>query len=410
MDPIIRKYSEKKDKKAARRIWTECGWLSDDKKEKEAFDLFISSSPATVFEHAGAAECLVLSTPARLRYLEKDLSYSAITGVTTSRIARNLGAASLTLAQALRQDVEAGAVVSGLGIFEQGFYNRLGYGSGNYEHWLGFDPAWLVALPKPEVPSRFDVSNWKAIHQARLNRRKSHGAVDLLPPEVSRTDMMWLKNSFALGYKKGGRITHCVVMHASELESGPYSVSWMSYQNLRQFRELLAVIRSLGDQVRQIRMREPQEIQMQDFIRKPFQLQSITKSGKYEAGSKAFSYWQMRILQLKPCIAAIKCRDDLQFNLTIEDPIGQFLPKGTGWKGCQGEYTVTFGSKSSIKKGFTAGLDTLTATIGDFTRYWLGVLSAEALNISGKFDGPDDLLKTLDRINPAPTPAPEWDY
>ena len=410
MSGTIRPYSEKKDKKAVHRIWTECGWISDSKDEKASLDLFLASNRSMVYEYRGEAECLVTSTPGKLRYLDADIDYSAITAVTTSRIARNLGAASSTLARVIAQDAKAGAVVSGLGVFEQGFYNRLGFGSGTYVHWIGFDPAWLVPLPKPAVPLRLDRSHWKSIHQSRLRRRKLHGAVDLLPPEISKTEMLELKNTFGLGYKKNGKITHCVIMHADNVEEGPYHVAWMSYENLQQFQELLSLIAGLGDQVRQVRMREPLEIQMQDFIRKPFQLLSLTRKGNFEAGLKAYAYWQMRILDLKRCVAAMSCDGEMKINLVIDDPILQFLPKGTVWKGCKGEYTLSLGVKSSLKKGLTGGLKTLRASIGDFTRFWMGIQSAEVLNISGVFEGSLELLNSLDRIYQIPVPEPDWEY
>ena len=410
MSYTIRNYSINRDRKAVHRIWQECGWLSDDKKEKEAFDLFLSSSNAAVYELGGAAECLVVSTPSHMQYLEQRLDYSAITGVTTSRIARNVGAASKLLAHVLARDAAAGAKVSGLGIFEQGFYNRLGYGSGNYELWIGFDPAWLVALPKARTPERLDITHWRAIHQARLRRRKAHGGLNLLPPEISKSEMLFFKNSFGLGYRRGNKITHCVVMHCRNVENGPYSVSWMAYENYHQFRELLSLISGLGDQVRKVQMREPKGIQIQDFIKKPFQLQSITHKGQYEAGTRADAYWQMRILDLKKCISVMTCADELEFNLVVEDPIEQFLPKESPWKGCGGAYHVSLGEKSAMKKGPNAALETVTASIGDFTRFWVGVQSAEALNVTGRFEAPDALLRKLDRIHVVPQPAPDWDY
>ena len=384
--------------------------MSEDKSEKEAVDVFLSSSRCMVYVMNGQAESIVASTPSKLKYLDTSLPFAAITAVTTSRIARNQGAASKTLARVLAQDAADGAVASGLGVFEQGFYNRLGYGSGNYEHWIGFDPAWLVPMEKPGVPVRLDVTSAKSIHASRLARRKSHGALDLLPVEISKSEMMWIKKSFGLGYKKGGKVTHCVVMNSGSGENGPYSVHWMTYQSFRQFRELLSLIAGLGDQVRLVRMREPREIQMQDFIRKPFQLQSITKGGKYESMTKAEAYWQMRILQLKPCISALSCPEELTFNLRIIDPVESFLPKNSAWRGCGGDYSVTLGQKSSIKKKFTPGIDILTASIGDFTRFWSGVQSAEALNVTGQFDASEKLLAALDRTVMLPAPAPDWDY
>ena len=222
--------------------------------------------------------------------------------------------------------------------------------------------------------------------------------------------MMWSKKSFGLGYKKGGKVTHCVVMTCENAENGPYSILWMTYQNFKQLKELLALIAGLGDQVRLVKMREPREIQMQDFLRKPFQLQNITKSGKYESASRAEAYWQMRILQLKPCISALSCSRELTLNLRVIDPVENYLSKDGPWCGCSGEYTVSLGPKSTIKNRYTSGLETLTASIGDFTRFWSGVQSAEALNVTGTFDASEELLSSLDKTVSLPQPAPDWDY
>lgn len=410
MKDNIRTYSAEKDKKAVQRVWKECGWMGEEKKEAEVLDIFLKSSKGVVYEMGGDAECLVVSTKGRLFHTGTALQHSAITSVATSRIARNLGIASKTLARVLANDVAKGAAVSGLGVFEQGFYNRLGYGNGVYENWIGFDPAWLVPLPKARIPERFAVTDWKKLHDARLSRRKSHGAVDLLPPEITKADMLWIKKCFGLGYTKNGKITHYIEMTADNAEEGPYTVVWMVYQNLVQFRELLSLLAGLSDQIRQIKIQEPTEVQLQDFIKKPFQLRSITQRGKYEYSVKATAYWQFRILDLKTCIGAVKCRDSLTFNLHIEDPIEKYLPAKSTWRGCSGDYIVSFGPKSSIKKGTDPGADTLKTTIGDFSRFWLGVQSAEVLNISGVFEAPVKLLKALDKTLVLPKPNPDWEY
>ena len=44
----------------------------------------------------------------------------------------------------------------------------------------------------------------------------------------------------------------------------------MAYQTGEQFLELMALLRSLGDQVRLVRMNEPPGIQLQDLMIQPF--------------------------------------------------------------------------------------------------------------------------------------------
>ncbi|MBN1686679.1 MAG: hypothetical protein JW852_08490 [Spirochaetales bacterium] len=407
MDGCIRPYVAKKDRTSVHRIWKECGWPVD---EEAAVDTLLRSGFSMVFELKGAAESFVTSVPARLHYAGTQLDHAAIAAVATGRVARNLGTASGTVAAILSEEAARGCSTAGLGVFEQGFYDRLGFGTGTYEHWIAFDPAWLIDLPVSKAPQRFDVKDFRGIHKARLARRKTHGAIDILAPELLKVDMMTRKNTFGLGYKKGNEITHCVVMHCSEIAHGPYSVVCLAYRTLQQFRELLGIIRGLSDQVRQVRLREPGEIQMQDFLKKPFQLQAISSKGSFESLIKAVAYWQIRILDLKKCISVMKCIDRLEFNLIVEDPVTGFLPAKSVWKGCGGEYTVNLGSGSSVRKGLAPGLDTLNAAIGDFSRYWLGVQAAEVLNVTGRFDGPQRLLRKLDSIRSLPAPAPDWDY
>ena len=43
----------------------------------------------------------------------------------------------------VRQPVAEGALVAGLGMFDQGYYDKLGFGSGAYSHRVAFDPARL---------------------------------------------------------------------------------------------------------------------------------------------------------------------------------------------------------------------------------------------------------------------------
>lgn len=390
-------------------MWQECGWISQEKNELDAQAKLIKASDAWVFELNGEAECLVLSTPGTLHHTGTPLKLAAITGVTTSRIARNLNAASSTLARCLAAQAEEGKQLSGLGIFEQGFYDRLGYGNGSYEHLIRFDPAWLKNMGKPRTPVRLSIDNYKEIHEARLNRRKIHGATDLLPEEITQADMLFSKKTFGLGYRENGKLTHFFVGHGDG-EFGPYHVDLLVYSTIPQFRELMALIRGLGDQVRQIRMREPRGIQIQSLIKKPFQLYTVTQQAKYQARSAAIAYWQLRILDVISCISAFKIRDRLEFNLTLSDPIEKYLDEKTAWRGCNGDYIISLGESSHAEPGHREGLPILYSSVNDLTRFWLGAVSAEVLSGLGSFNGSAELIEELDSFVQLPAPAPDWDY
>jgi len=55
-------------------------------------------------------------------------------------------------------------------------------------------------------------------------------------------------------------------------------------------------------------------------------------------------------------------------------------------------------------------LSTLNASVGAFTRMWLGVLPATGLSVTDKLDAPHALLQQLDRLLRLPKPSFEWDF
>ena len=376
-------------------------------------DLHIECGRALVAEVHGAAECSVVAVPGNVRYLDEELSLSAITAVTTSRIARKQGLASRLTARAVAEDAADGAQVAGLGIFEQGFYNQLGFGSGGYEHWASFDPARIKVGVKARMPRRVTGNDWAAVHAARLVRRRGHGASNLIPPEVTQADMIFTKNGFGLGYwdDRSGELTHHFWCRAKEPEHGPYTVNWLSFQTPDQFLELMALIRSLGDQVRLVRMREPQGIQIQDMIKRPLKQRQMSEKSKYERGIRATAYWQMRICDLAGCLAKTHLRSHtVRFNLALTDPIKRSLDEGAPWRGITGDYVVTLGPSSGAEPGTDSALPTLSASVGAFSRLWLGVRPASGLAVTDRLYGPPELLEELDWALRLPEPKPDWDY
>jgi hypothetical protein len=408
---VFRAYDPEKDKEAVHRIWSEVGWI--EKGQEEAMDVYVSRCRGMVAEVNGEAECLVLSAEGTLRYLAEDLPFAGVTGVTTSRIARKQGLARQLVAKVVAADAEEGALVSGLGMFEQGFYNQLGFGTGVYEHWVGFDPARLRVKVKARVPRRIGVEDWEAVHASRLARQRGHGAVSFVGSEASRAEMMTTTKGFGLGYYDGpnGELTHHLWCSNRGGEHGPYSVAWMSYQNADQFLELMALLKSLGDQVRLVRMGEPPGIQLQDLIAQPFKQRQISEKTRFETGAQAFAYYQMRICDLPGCIARthLAC-EPLRFHLRLADPIVNYLGEGASWLGAGGEYVVTLGSTSTAEPGSDAALPTLEASVGALTRAWLGVRPATSLAVTDDLAGPPELLQALDQALRLPEPRPDWDF
>jgi len=297
-------------------------------------------------------------------------------------------------------------------MFEQGFYNQLGFGTGSYEHWVSFDPARLRIPIEARVPRRVTAGDWQAVHASLLARRRVHGSVSFAPAGIVEGELKFAKNGFGLGYGDGpeGELTHLLWCRAKG-EHGPYSVQWLSYQTLEQFLELMALLRNLGDQVRLVRMREPPGIQMQDLIAQPFKQRQITRRGEFEAAASAMAYWQVRVCDLAGCMRRTRLPGrPVRFNLRLSDPVERFLDEDAPWHGIGGEYVVQLGPSSEAEPGQDRSLPTLEASVGAFTRLWLGVAPASGLAVTDALAGPAALLADLERALLLPAPKVDWDF
>jgi hypothetical protein len=409
----FRNYDADKDQAAARRMWREVGWIEEDEKDQQGLDHFIGSGAAIVADVAGEAECMVCTAPGSVRYLDEDLPFSCVTAVTTSHVARKQGLAKNLTAAAVAAGAAEGAVISGLGMFEQGYYDQLGFGTGGYENIISFDPALLTVSVKPGVPCRLSVDDWEAVHANRLGRSRAHGACNLNAAAFTRAQMIWTKGGFGLGYKNedGTGLSHHAWFSTEGSGIGPYGVQWLVYRDAAQFLELMALIKNLGDQVRLVKTLEPPGIQLQDLLRQPFRTSYVTRQSKFENVMRALAFWQMRILDLPACLARthLAC-GDVRFNVELSDPIEGALDGDAPWRGAAGEYVVTLGPASGAEAGRDDSLPTPVASVNAFTRMWLGVRPATSLAITDELAGPPDLLETLDVVLRLPDPKPDWDF
>lgn len=407
---LFRNYDVERDKETAHRIWREIGWL--EKGQEEGMDYCVNAGRALVAEINGEAEALVLTAPGTIRYLEEDLTLGAVTGVTVSRLARKQGVAGRLTAKAIAQDAEEGALVSGLSMFEQGYYNQLGFGTGVYENRLSFDPALLTVQVKARIPRRLTKDDWEIMHSACLNRMRGHGSCNLLPSDLARAEIGFSSDTFGLGYFDGenGELTH-FIWCKEKGESGPYVVYLARYQTHTQFLELMALLKNLGDQVRLISLREPPNIQLQDLIRQPFKHRQVSKKSEFESGSWSNAYWQLRMNDIPGCLAKTHLEGkSLRFQLHLTDPIETLLDSEQSWRGTSGDYIVTLGEESSATLGADASLPELTATTNAFSRMWLGVRPATGLAATDHLSGSPELLAQLDKSLRLPTPRFDWDY
>ena len=409
MEHPIRPYDAARDLDHVVRTWLEVGWLESPDK-KAALEAFFDTAHVEVGLIDDQAECSVHWVPGTIRYQQSDLGLCAITAVTTSHIGRRQGLASRLTARALQQGAEAGHAVSALGMFEQGFYDRVGFGTAAYDHQLQFDPANLMVDHIPyRRPVRVTMDQWADIHNAMRTRLGSHGAVYLDPPRLVEGEVGFADNPFALGYRDDdGVLTH-MVYGDLKAEHGPFIVNAIAYRTTDQLLELLRLLRELGDQFRSVKMIEPAHVQLQTLLREPLRERQRSINSDMESFNRSMAWWQLRILDLDACVAARSwVGEPVRFNLSLTDPLADRLHDG--WQGVGGDYTITIADESTVTAGHSDGLPTMSTGVAAFTRLWFGVASATTLSVSDPIDAPADLLAALDEALLLPRPLPGWQF
>ncbi len=433
----IRPYRRKRDLEAIRRIWYEVGWVDSEDGARAVAD-FVSAGSCLTAAVDGEAECIAHTTPGWIRYanphrdprlnpglapeLNEDLPMCAVTAVITSRIARKLGLALQLTARQVAAGALDGAAVAILGMFEQGFYDRLGFGTGSYEHSVRFDPATLRVDAPFRPPKRLTRDDWRAIHDAMMHRHRGHGGCLLSAPELMKAELGLRANGFGFGYETGGRLSHCVWFGTRNVEHGPYTVEMLAYRDGAQLMELLALFKSLGDQVSLIDMPEPPDIQLQCLLDKPFRHRRNTRKSHFASHHQSAAWWQLRVLDVAACVERRYWPGEwVRFNLALTDPIASFLTEGA-WRGCGGDYRIAIGPGSYVERGHRADLPTLRATVGTFSRLWFGIAPATSLAITDGLrvenavdpnpsdQGPAYLLERLDEALCMPQPRTGWDF
>ncbi len=407
-DISIRAFDYSKDLAAVKRIWREVGWVDGD--SDQYVDDFFAVGNALVGTIDDVAECAVHIADGTLRLQQTDLPLCAVTAVTTSRIARGHAFARRLTAQQLRTGAENGAAVAALGMFDQGFYDQLGFGSGAYDHRLTFDPGTLKVSARVPTPQRLELKDAPRMHYAMLKRNKVNGSVCLSETRLQRAEFGWVENGFGLGYGEGETLTHFVYFEPKD-ERGPYTVTHLIYQNAEQLLELLGLVKSLEDQVYAVTLIEPPEIQLQALLERPFRNRALAAKGRFDAAHQAFAWWQFRMLDVSACVGAfVGLASRLQFRLRLTDPLESLLQEADRWQGVGGDYVVELGETSSAIAGSDTELPVLQCSVNAFTRLLWGVAPASSLAITDELQAPPDLLDALDNMIHLSPPHPGWDF
>lgn len=415
----FRPYDFEKDIESVLRIYREIGWLKNDEVAKEATRAEQACGSGLVALIRGEAECMAMTHEGVMRHGESDLPLCLVSAVTTSHVARQVGYAGRLTAEALARDqVENGSLVAILGIFDQGFYDKLGFGTGSYDHVVAFDPAdLLVADVRPRSPIRLGPGDVERIHRARLAYVRGHGSCFIRAAGITHGQMMNQSGGFGLGYEDPdtGELTHHFWAFADDIQGGPYRIAWQCFRTRDEFRELLGLLRGLADQVKLIRMVEGPGVQLQDLLRRPFRGRQISAKGSFEHRNTGIAWWQARIMDLPGCLerTQLPTEESITLNLTLTDPIEGYLCETTRerWSGVGGDWVVTLGPNCKAERSEPRpDLPTMRTSVGTFTRLWLGVNPPTGLALtSADLEASPDLLEQLDRVLLMPKPQPDWD-
>ncbi len=434
----IRPYERERDLKAIQRIWYEIGWV-DSKAGAKALAHFVSTGSCLTAALDGEAECMAHTTMGAMRYVNpcrnssltprlspevsEDLPMCAVTAVMTSRIARRLGLALQLTARQVAAGALDGAAIAVLGVFDQGFYDRLGFGTGSYENMIRFDPTTLRVDVPFRPPKRLTKGDWRAVHGAMMTRRRGHGGCLLPETRLMKAELGLRPGSFGLGYETDGVLTHCLWLSPRDVSHGPYNVEMLAYQDGDQLLELLGLLKSLADQVSLIEMPEPPDIQLQSLLDQPFRNRRNTRKSDFSASHQAQAWWQLRVLDVAACVERRHWPGEkVEFNLKLTDPISDYLPEEGAWRGCAGDYRISIGPSSWAERGCSEDLPTLHASTGAFSRLWFGVALASSLAITDGLDTQEpvrgdlsesaspSLIERLDQALCMPQPMVGWDF
>jgi len=417
MEP--RAYDPDRDFESFFRLLLEAGWTKDTQPTREAQAIYAECGRVLVADVGGEVESFASTHLGRMLHLDSELPLSVVSGVITGRVARQQGLALRLTAEAIAADAaERGAAVAMLGIFDQGFYDRLGFGTGPYDVFAAFDPAEISVREKLSTTAiRLGADDWERVHASRVARRGAHGSIVVDDPRWTRSELLRRESAIGLGFEDPatGELTHHFYAEPQGGESGPWRVGWLAYRTPRQLRELLKLLSSLADQLKLIRLIEPPGIQMQSLVDRPFRRRGLSEGGKFDSTSRVFAWWQARILDLEACVAATRLpgSESVTFGLDLTDPVTEYLSPAARekWPGVAGEWTVTLGPESRAERGAAKdGLPRLRTSVNTFTRLWVGAARPSDLAfLAPDLDAPTDLLTNLDRVLRLPPPRPDWD-
>ena len=400
------------------QTWSETGWFEGEERQEKQIRAFFEANDgrSVVGQIAGRTESVTHRTLGFMRYDQSEIPAGGITAVTTSRIARKRGLASRGTARSVAHLGDEGAAVALLGMFEQGFYDRFGFGVGPYENEVYVYPGALNVPVDYRTPERFDLEeDIEEVHAAMVTRYLPHGGLVIGGERSTSAGLQIDDEVRVFGYRTDGAISHFVAV-TSKGEHGPDRIIQWAYATQTQCLELLRMVQEWGDQVDLVRFTEPRWMQAQDLIVHPGHEFRRTGGSKAESRIDADAWWQLRILDLQTCIRAMRPSDEaFSVSVQVSDPIDRHLRDGGyegSWTSLEGTWNLRFGETNRAERieGIAPGDADVVTSVGALSRWWFGVVPASTLAVLGEIEADPDVLTSLDRLTAhLPKPQIGWD-
>lgn len=408
----IQPYDPDRHEAHVHRLLKEVGW--ENESNAQAHAAWLGAGHVLVAELRGEAEAFSAAFDGHVRHLRQDLPLVVVGAVATSRVGRHQGLASALSARSVADGVQRGAHIAGLGVFDQGFYERLGLAPSARLVKVGLDPAHLVLPATRRSPVRLGTGDYERIHASRLARRPVHGMVGIDHARYTLGDALFSSNGFGLGFEdEQGELTHHLWLSTEDPGHGPYTVVWSAWRTHSQLHELLGLLEALSDQVHTVVFKEPVGVRLEELVHRPFRTRQARKGSAQAAIHEEWSYQQLRICDLPATLRSTRMPGpgSVRFVLELSDPIDRFLPEGSPWRGIAGEYTLTLGPECEARPGAEAGLPRMACGVGTFTQLWLGVAAPSHLPLSRlDLEADEGLLEALDEVVRLPAPSHDWDF
>lgn len=460
----FRVVNAKPDLEQLKLLWKDAAWDAELEDYEAALRHLIPHTHSLVADDDRGIAAVVASMGGEFQFLESSLPMSVVLSVLSAAHARRQGHSAELLTILLQQEQTRGAVVAVLGAFDQGYYDKLGFGTGGYDPVMVMNPAALRipsharrALDHPSVRiRRITNADSEALFASWVRHKRYHGACTAKNVGFVSAMMHGMAGQgFGLAICEGSGTNEHIAAHffGKRLGEGKLDILWACADTPARYLQLLEVIHRLSDQLEQVKLTPPPYIALHDLLARPLRDGIVHTGHPFDDAL----LWQLRILDIPRAIHAVRLpiAETVHFTLRITDPVEKYAP--ADWTGCAGDYAVQLGEESrcvplksqgeswgnaqqgewgetregawSESRGNTQGgargntqdnaqdnaqeaqgEAVLDASIGAFSRFWSGALRPSALSHSDHFHASEELIAQLERVYSVPTPFRMWEF